>query len=419
MLLPPIEPARKSVEPEIVLPAKPARQATVTPKRGLRTMTLLLAGGVIGGAGHVYYTSHQRWLLHTAPVHADASVIEIAPPRRTGEYDVALAFKDEGGHVRQVLAKEGEAAAFANTTLAFIQTEEAKVRAELQRDIAALVEAAFADRERSIEELADWNFAYGRSWRILIEGAVAAITHIPKALVSKETIHEAVRHEVEAYFLRHYKQFVLKPEIRDAVLVRGLEAALLRAHASYVRIVANVDLRLQLFLARNTELLDSAKTAHVRTLKLDWDAQAFKAPRYGLEDHAMSAVYRGAQVAGLSALVAHTVGPAIETQLIAIFSAVAGRVMAALAPELTAAITGTTLGGPWAGYAAGLIVGIGADWFVTKETETSRPASKEIAPVLASLTNWPAPSVKRAPVLISSAMSCACIVAPGTPTMPI
>lgn len=178
-----------------------------------------------------------------------------------------------------------------------------------------------------------------------------------------------MRHEIEAYFIRHYRLFVLKPEIRDAVIARGLEAAVKRAHASYLRVVANVDLRLQLFLARHTELLDAGKATAIRSLKLDWDAQAFKAPRYALEDQALRALYRGAQVVGVSALIAHTVGPAIEARIAALFAAVAGRVMTALAPEITATLSGTALGGPFTGWVSGTVVGLGADWLMTAGVE--------------------------------------------------
>ena len=52
------------------------------------------------------------------------------------------------------------------------------------------------------------------------------------------------------YFLSNYKEQVLKPELRDQTITKGVEQAVRHAHDSYRRVIANGDMRLQLFLAQ-------------------------------------------------------------------------------------------------------------------------------------------------------------------------
>ena len=72
------------------------------------------------------------------------------------------------------------------------------------------------------------------------------------------------------------------------------------AHDSYRRVIANGDMRLQLFLAKHTSHLEDIPAATAMTnVKLDWDAQKWKAPTYLMEDRAFDGVVGvGAAAAG-------------------------------------------------------------------------------------------------------------------------
>src|SRR4029453_9646717 len=102
-----------------------------------------------------------------------------------------------------------------------------------------------------------------------------------------ESLTEAIEADVKEYFLRNYKEQVLKPEVRDQAISQGVEQAVRHAHDSYRRVIANGDMRLQLFLAQHTShLADIPAATPVSNIKLDWDAQKWKAPTYLMEDRA-------------------------------------------------------------------------------------------------------------------------------------
>ena len=83
----------------------------------------------------------------------------------------------------------------------------------------------------------------------------------------------------------------LKPELRDQTISQGVEQAARHAHDSYRRVIANGDMRLQLFLAKHTSHLEDIPAATPMTkVKLDWDAQKWKAPVYLMEDRAFDGV---------------------------------------------------------------------------------------------------------------------------------
>ena len=65
------------------------------------------------------------------------------------------------------------------------------------------------------------------------------------------SVDEAIEADVKDYFLRNYKEQVLKPELRDQTVTQGVEQAARHAHDSYRRVIANGDMRLQLFLAQH------------------------------------------------------------------------------------------------------------------------------------------------------------------------
>ena len=95
---------------------------------------------------------------------------------------------------------------------------------------------------------------------VLKETISSAITRVFEA-GKYESVNEAVEADVKDYFLRNYKEQVLKPELRDETITKGVEQAVRHAHDSYRRVIANGDMRLQLFLAKHTDHLEDIPPA--------------------------------------------------------------------------------------------------------------------------------------------------------------
>ena len=125
----------------------------------------------------------------------------------------------------------------------------------LPEDLDRTFAIAFQDREAAISAYADWFFEWKRSYVVLKETISSAITRIFET-GKYESLNEAIEADVKDYFLRNYKEQVLKPELRDETITKGVEQAVRHAHDSYRRVIANGDMRLQLFLAKHTSHLE-------------------------------------------------------------------------------------------------------------------------------------------------------------------
>ena len=136
-----------------------------------------------------------------------------------------------------------------------LDEERARIKQAAHEDIDRSFALAFQDRDAAISAYADWFFEWKRSYVVLKETISSAITRFFE--VGKyDSVNEAIEADVKDYFLKNYKEQVLKPELRDQTVTKGVEQAVRHAHDSYRRVIANGDMRLQLFLAQHTSHLE-------------------------------------------------------------------------------------------------------------------------------------------------------------------
>ena len=182
---------------------------------------------------------------------------------------------------------------------------------------------------------------------------------------------------MEDYFLKNYKEQVLKPELRDPVITQGVEQAVRHAHDSYRRVIANGDMRLQLFLAKHTSHLEDLPAATPATaVKLDWDAQKWKAPVYLMQDRAFDGMAGiGAAAAG-GTVGALALGPALNGVLAQSFGQLSRRFVTSLGTRLAlaeqGAVAGTfvqPMGGQVIGAAVGVAIGAAVDYLSNAANE--------------------------------------------------
>ena len=148
-----------------------------------------------------------------------------------------------------MVASKSEADKFVNDTILMLDDERARIKQAAHEDLDRSFALAFQDREQAISAYADWYFEWKRSYVVLKETISSAITRFFE--VGKyESLNEAIEADVKDYFLTNYKEQVLKPELRDQTITKGVEQAVRHAHDSYRRVIANGDMRLQLFLAQ-------------------------------------------------------------------------------------------------------------------------------------------------------------------------
>ena len=267
------------------------------------SLALVLIAYALLSLGTTFWRSYQRHLDQSLPVHADNSVFDILFGTSNLPADsVDLVVKDVDGTLHRVVASKSEADKFVNETILMLDDERASIKKAAHDDLDRAFAQAFQDREQAISSYADWFFEWKRSYVVLKESLTSAVTRFFEA-GKYESLTEAIEADVKDYFLRNYKEQVLKPELRDQTITQGVEQAARHAHDSYRRVIANGDMRLQLFLAKHTSYLADIPAATPMTnVKLDWDAQKWKAPVYLMEDRAFDGI------AGIGAAIGIAIG---------------------------------------------------------------------------------------------------------------
>lgn len=341
------------------------------------SIALVLSAYALLSIGTTFYRSYQRHADHTAPVHTDSSVLDIILGTSNLPADpVDLVVKDVDGTLHKVVASKSEADKFVNDTILMLDDERARIKRAAHEDLDRAFALAFQDREQAISNYADWFFEWKRSYVVLKESLTSAITRFFEA-GKYESVTEAIEADVKDYFLRNYKEQVLKPEIRDRTVSQGVEQAVRHAHDSYRRVIANGDMRLQLFLAQHTSHLEDIPAATPMTnVKLDWDAQKWKAPVYLMEDRAFDGIAGlGAAAAG-GTVGALALGPALNGVLAKTFGQLSRRFVTSLGTRLAfaqqGAVAGTVvqpMGGQVIGAAIGVAIGVVADYLSNAANE--------------------------------------------------
>jgi hypothetical protein len=341
------------------------------------SVALVLSTYALLALGTNFYRSYERHLDHAAPVHPDKSVLDILFGDRSLPDDaVNLVVKDVDGSLHKVVASKSDADKFVNDTILMLDDERARIKQAAHEDLDRSFALAFQDRDQAIAGYADWFFAWKRSYVVLKETISSAVTRFFE-LGKYDSVSEAIESDVQDYFLTNYKDQVLQPELRDQTITAGVEQAVRHAHDSYRRVIANGDMRLQLFLAQHTDhMQDIPASTPMTNVKLDWDAQKWKAPVYLMQDRAFDGVAGlGAAAAG-GTVGALAIGPAIDRVIAQSFGQVSRRLATSLGSRIAlagqGAVAGTVvepLGGQVVGAAIGVIIGGVLDYLTNAANE--------------------------------------------------
>jgi hypothetical protein len=333
---------------------------------GIGVALLLCAYGLVS-LGSTFWRSWQRHQEYTVAAHEDRSVFDIILEPALPADAVDLVVRDVDGTLRKVVASGAEADRFVNETILMLDGERDRIKRQAREDIDAIFAHAFADRSQAIEGYADWFFEWKRSYIVLKETFSSAAARFAQT-GEYENLTEAVERDLKDYFMRHYKAQVLKPELRDQVITQGLERSVRHAHDSYRRVIANGDMRLQ--------LSDVPADAKMTDVRLDWDAQKWKAPVYLMEDRALDAMAGVGYAAAGGTFGALALGPAVNRIMARSFGLLSRRFVTAFGARLALAEQGAAAGtivepggGTVVGAITGILVGAAADYFVNKADE--------------------------------------------------
>ena len=340
------------------------------------SLALLLVAYGLASLGSTFWRSWQRHQDYSVATHPDQSIFDIFVKSSLPEDAVDLVVRDVDGKLRRVAAAKSETDKFVNETIGMLDDERDRIKHAAGADIERVFENAFSDKEQTLEAYADWFFEWKRSYIVLKETLTSAATRFVQT-GEYESLREAVERDLKDYFMRHYKDQVLKPELRDQKITEGLETLVRRGHDNYRRVIANGDMRLQLFLAKHTRhLSDIPADEKLTGIKLDWDAQVWKAPTYLMEDRAFDGIAGLGVAAGSGTAGALVLGPVMNRVMARTFGMLSRRFVTAFGSQLAlaeqGAVAGTIVepaGGQIVGAIAGVLIGVAADYFINEAQE--------------------------------------------------
>ena len=348
--------------------------SAIAPLAGAVGVLILVAG--LAAIGGNWWAGYSREQSHGRAVQPDASVAAIATGTPLIETATVMV-RDVDGEVRRLVVERSAADRFVNDTLRRLDAERLQVEAAARAEVATVFALAFADAEAAVERHADWFFAFERPYVVLGRALVSTATRLAQ-LGGYETLQVAVGRDLEDYFMAQYQAQVLRPEHREPSLARGFEEAVRRAHGRWLAVVAEQELRFQLFLAEHTgHLAPLPVDVRLSEVALDWDAQRFKAPRHLAAEQAFDGLIGVATVGGGGVAGAVALRPAMARASRPVFAGLGQRFAGAFAGRLAMAQTGAAMGsavqpvgGTALGAMAGGLLGLAAD-YALNETDAA------------------------------------------------
>ncbi len=308
----------------------------------------------------------RSWLRHaeySLDTHDDQSMLTTGVNRELGPDEVELFVRTEREAIRRLVADREELSAFIEGQLAELKLNRAAAKRAASDDAELVMRLTFADKQARVERYADWFYEWKRSY-ILLKETVLSSAHRTVSSGS-ETWREAVERDISDYFMRHFTDQVLQPERREPLVRDGVRNALDHAHGRYLQSVSEYDLRLQLFLQRNTSHFDQDVIKEGVDVDLDWDSQKWKAPLYVAEDRSFDgAVGVGLMVSG--AVGGRAAGSVLAPAMARIVRQSLGRLVARTTTQVASRATTTAAGAsagsavPVVGSAVGAAVGFAA-----------------------------------------------------------
>ncbi len=323
-----------------------------------------------------YWRGYQRDVSYRQAYHIDKTAVEFFQDSLLSKDKVELIIRNYDGQLEKRFASNSQLSAYIKARAGELEAAKQHSLTQMQTELEALFETAFAGRQEAVENYADWFFEWKRPYVILKE-AISSTTSRMIKLGEYESLRTAVERDMKDYFMRHYKEQVLKPEERDAIIVKGIEKIARNAHKHYLSVMVEQDEKMRVFLAKNTTYLETIPHDQKLTqTKLDWDAQRWKTPTYLMEDRAFDGIAGIGRVAVGGTLGALAIGPAMNRGLGSIFTGLSRRFASSMGARITlaegGAVAGTAVepvGGTIVGAAIGVVLGFAADYVINKVNE--------------------------------------------------
>jgi hypothetical protein len=337
---------------------------------------------VLVTVGHQVIDSLLVRFEQSRSVHRDRSTFA-GPARPSVPRTLQIAYRNAEGQTIEILVEEAAYARFVVESHAYLRDRQRAAQAELPELVTHQLQPIEARTQERVEDYANWYFAWGTSYQLMLEAAKSLIQHAPAVEVA--SLKDMVSHDVGIYIQRHYEEIVLYPEATDPDIRRAFEAAYEAAQENYRAALAELDTRFQAFVLEHAPHARPLVRGEIaRKVEIDWQSHSHKLRLARLDKGSALDASRGALVVA-GAVVGARVGGGVAGSVAA--RAAGGRVAASVARQLavrsaapfasraasmtTGAVGGSAMGGP-VGFAVGGGVALLADYLISKGVEMAQ-----------------------------------------------
>jgi hypothetical protein len=337
---------------------------------------------VLVTVGHQVIDSLLVRFEQSRSVHRDRSTFA-GPARPSVPRTLQIAYRNAEGQTIEILVEEAAYARFVVESHAYLRDRQRAAQAELPELVTHQLQPIEARTQERVEDYANWYFAWGTSYQLMLEAAKSLIQHAPAVEVA--SLKDMVSHDVGTYIQRHYEEIVLYPEATDPDIRRAFEAAYEAAQENYRAALAELDTRFQAFVLEHAPHARPLVRGEIaRKVEIDWQSHSHKLRLARLDKGSALDASRGALVVA-GAVVGARVGGGVAGSVAA--RAAGGRVAASAARQLavrsaapfasraasmtTGAVGGSAMGGP-VGFAVGGGVALLADYLISKGVEMAQ-----------------------------------------------
>jgi hypothetical protein len=333
---------------------------------------------VLVTVGHQVIDSLLVRFEQSRSVHRDRSTFA-GPARPSVPRTLQIAYRNAEGQTIEILVEEAAYARFVVESHAYLRDRQRAAQAELPELVTHQLQPIEARTQERVEDYANWYFAWGTSYQLMLEAAKSLIQHAPAVEVA--SLKDMVSHDVGTYIQRHYEEIVLYPEATDPDIRRAFEAAYEAAQENYRAALAELDTRFQAFVLEHAPHARPLVRGEIaRKVEIDWQSHSHKLRLARLDKGSALDASRGALVVA-GAVVGGGVAGSVAAR------AAGGRVAASVARQLavrsaapfasraasmtTGAVGGSAMGGP-VGFAVGGGVALLADYLISKGVEMAQ-----------------------------------------------
>jgi len=266
------------------------------------------------------------------------------------EDTIGVEFASADGQVWFAALARSQAQGFMRGSLEFIEERRLESKERLRERLKLVFERAFDDRDEAVGEYADWFYGFFTSPELAMWAMWGGLKEITS--LELDTILDGMSRDVEETMRKEYVTTVLKPALRNPVVVQGIREVLQDAHSDYLMTVQRLDGMLVQFILDNAKYVRPIDTQRKATIKLDWDAESYRAPLVRGDEAAMFGAGGVALVVGSTLF-----GEVILETFSSVFVGIIGDAIAGAEAAAVGGVLGSEI--PIAGTIVGALAGLG------------------------------------------------------------